>query len=253
MHISLIFRVREYCPAFSAAVLTAFAINAHAQPISADLASAKGRDSISARFPAGGIQSIETADSALAEATKERSEIEGRFSREEGECHSRFFATSCIDQAKERRRLALLQVRRVEREANTFKRQSRVDSREEAMEIRKERQETDRAAHIQREEEESRRREKSRISADSPAEITSDVGGNVQKDSRLDRRGQHDARVKHAQEKDAADAAKRAENIAAYERKVRSAKERQAEVAARKAEKERKRQSSRGSLPPVAP
>lgn len=252
MSMSQIFRVREYCPAFLTAVLTALVINAHAQPISADLVSAKGRDGISARFPAGGIQSVETADSALAEATKERSEIEARYSREEGECHSKFFATSCIDQAKERRRLALLLVRRVEMEANTFKRQSRVDSREEALEIRKERQETDRAAHVQREEEESRRREKSRISADTPDEIKPEVLGNVQKDSRLDRRGQHDAAVKLAHEKDATDAAKRAENIAVYERKVRAAKERQAEVAARKAEKERKRQS-RESVLPVTP
>lgn len=252
MRVSLIFHVNECHPAFLIAVLAAFAINAHAQPISAGSVSAQGRDGIAVRFPAGGIQSVEVADAALAETAKERSEIEARFSQEEGECHSRFFATSCIDQAKERRRLALLQVRRVEMEANTFKRRSRVDSRDEALESRKERQETERAAHIQREEEESRRREKSRISSNTPAEIKPEAPTSVQKDGGLDRRAQHDARVKLAQEKDAREAAKRAENIAAYERKVKEAKERQAEVAARKAEKERKR-SSKGSMPPVAP
>lgn len=204
--------------------------------------------SVVARFPSGTIGSIEMADTALADAARERSEIEARFSREEQACHPQFFATSCIDQAKERRRRALLQLRAVEIEANTFKRQARVVSRDEALANKRKGAEADRLERA-RQEEESRRAAKAETAYDMQDETKSEAARREQKDIFSDRAASHEARLKREQEKEAASAAKRAENIAAYEKKVRAAQARQAEIAAKKAEKEQRRRAKQASTP----
>src|SRR5689334_5462322 len=67
--------------------------------------------------PPGSIQSIDAADQALAEAGQERAAIEARFELDERACYPKFFVTLCVDDAKERRRVALAQVHAVEVEA----------------------------------------------------------------------------------------------------------------------------------------
>jgi hypothetical protein len=210
-----------------------------------DLAPVENPDSVVVRFPKGSIHSIEMADTALADAAKERAEIEARFSREEQACHSQFFATSCIDKAKDRRRRAFLKLRPVEIEANTYKRQARVVSRDEALANKRGREENDRLEHVKREQE-SRRSEKA---ADMRDETAPDAASKPQDDSVTDRSARHEAKLKREREKEASNAAKRAENIAAYERKVQEAQARQAEVAAKKAEKEQKQRAKQSSAP----
>ncbi|HZW20443.1 hypothetical protein [Noviherbaspirillum sp.] len=199
---------------------------------------AEARASVSKRFPPGSIRSVSEADIALADASAERAGIEARYLADEQGCHPKFFATSCIEQAKERRRAALAAVRPVEIEANAFKRQARVAERDKALAERMEKDEKERQERQERQERDGRM-----PGADpgSKADAPANPPGKVQTTIFDDRVEKHEAKMKQRQAEEAADAAKRAENIAAYERKQQEALERQRKVAERKAEKERKR------------
>ncbi|HYD59367.1 MAG TPA: hypothetical protein VEC35_03385 [Noviherbaspirillum sp.] len=196
------------------------------------------------RYPSGSIRSVAEADAALAIAAIERAEIEARYAAEEQACHPKFFATSCIDQAKERRRKAMSLIRPVEIEANTFKRRARLDSREQAL-----------AERLAKEEKERQERT-SKVQAQEPVAPQQDVSPsenappespeNAKENVSSDRSAKHEAKLKLKQVEDAANAEKRAENIAAYEKKKREALERQQKVAERKAEKEKKRREKQG-------
>ena len=84
-----------------------------------------------------------SADQALAEAVQQRAVIETRFTRDQRDCYRKFFTTSCLDDAKERRRIALGQVRAVEVEANSYKRHARVRERDKALEERRAQEESE--------------------------------------------------------------------------------------------------------------
>jgi hypothetical protein len=172
------------------------------------------------RYPAGSIQSVEAADRALADVGNERSRIGAQFANDQRACHENFFTTSCLDTAKERRRQALAQIRSVEIEANAFKRRAHAE-------------EQDRILSDKRAEQETGGKQQIRKSAkpDRSARDGEAAGSAVQRK----------ARHRPTQAEEAADAQKRAENVAAYEKKVQDAEARQREVAANKAEKERKR------------
>jgi colicin import membrane protein len=228
-----------------ALLLAAFAVPVLAQQLP------NGVTRVSERFPSGSIRSVDEADEALATATKERADIEARYLSEEQACHPKFFATSCIEQAKERRRRAISSLRPVEIEANTFKRQARLTSREQALSDRlakdeKERQE--RADRLQAADTEGVQ------SASSPAESRTpeEPSRKVQTTLFPDRSEKHETKLKRLQADDAAAAATRAEKVAAYEKKKQEALERQQKVAQRKAEKERKRQKKQGGIPKPA-
>jgi hypothetical protein len=202
----------------------------------------------------GRIGSVETAERALAELSKERSEIEQRFAADERVCHADFFATSCIDKAKERRRHALVEVRKVEVEANAFLRQVRVSERDKALEdnrLERERKEAERLKREQaspppdktkagvRENSEKTARETPPKPVREPAPARpspSPRNGDANQ-----RQAQHDAKLKRLEQQERADAQKRADKVAAYERKVKEAEERQREVEANKKEKEQER------------
>lgn len=190
--------------------------------------------SVSERYPAGSIKSVEAADAALADVGRERAEIEARFAAEEQACHPKFFATSCVDEAKDRRRQALSQLRNVELEANAFKRRERVAEREKAAAQRQAEEEAGRQERV-REQRESQ-------GADSaPQERTETAKAQARASS--NREAEHAAKLKRLEEEDHANAQKRAENAAAYERKVRAAEERKKKVAQRKAEREAERRA----------
>lgn len=200
---------------------------------------------VASRYPAGSIKSISEADSALAEISKERSEVEARYSKEEQTCHPRFFATSCIEEAKERRRKATMQLRAVEIEANAFKRRARVIERDQELKERQVKAEAERAERI-----------KLQPEAESTAAVHEKTVDAEQESERKvkttifpDRQKKHEAKLDRIKAEEAANAKKRAENIAEYERKVQAAKERQQEVAARKAEKEQKRRMKQKLVP----
>lgn len=220
------------------------AASAAAQVVPASAVSA-----IAERFPSGSIRSAAQADVALAEAASERADIEARYLREEQACHPKFFATSCIEDAKERRRLSLYALRPVEVEANTFKRRARVAERDEALAERLANAEKDRA---------ERAGLLGPSGADTGAipESTSSESVAIEDSSRKvqatffpDRGEKRAAKQKPSQVSDAMEAEKRAHNIAAYEKKKRDALARQKKVAERKAEKERKRQEKQDGDP----
>jgi colicin import membrane protein len=188
------------------------------------------------RFPAGSIRSIAEADAALAEAATDRKRIEARYQAEEQGCHPKFFTTSCIEQAKERRRTAMSALRPVEIEANAFKRQAQAAEKDKALAERLAKEEKD------------RQERKARTSR--PTATGSDADAMPKESSReeqprlfSDRDEKHEAKLKQKQADDAANAEMRAENIAAYEKKKQDALARQQKVAQRKAEKEKKRQA----------
>ncbi|WP_136418215.1 hypothetical protein [Herbaspirillum sp. ST 5-3] len=187
------------------------------------------------------------ADAALADANKERSETQARFAAAEQACQSKFFATSCIEQAKEHRREALMRLRAVEIEAHTFKRQIRVTERDQALAIKPSQEDSRR--------EPGRHRKADRpINGKSPAENAqaekaAEPGRKVQTTIFSDRTARHEEKLKEIRAEEAANAKKRAENVAAYERKVAEAKEHQKQIEAKKAEKEEKRRSKQASQP----
>ncbi len=195
---------------------------------------------VATRYPSGSIRSGDQADAAIGDAAKERAEIEARYVAEEQACQSRFFATSCIDEAKDRRRKTLAQVRTVELEAHTFKRKARVAERDQAQ--------AEKQAQEVRKLEESERQK------------TAPDGGSVAQPPQAskapeaphkavgagsgDRAAKHEARLKEIRAKEAAEAKIREENVAAYARKVEEARAHQKQVELKKAEKEQKRKSS---------
>lgn len=190
---------------------------------------------VSVRYPAGSIRSVEEADAALSAAAAERTAIEARYQAEEQACHPKFFTTSCIDQAKERRRVALSALRPVEIEANTFKRQARVIERDK-----------DLAERLEKAERERKEREV-RAAAAEPRESAAPDAAARKEDAPAgpDRSERHAAKLRQQQSDDAAMAKKRAANVAAYEQKKREALQRQEKVARRKAEKEEKRKTNK--------
>ena len=194
---------------------------------------------ISERYPVSSIRSMPDADAALIEVAKERAEIEARYLADEQACHPKFFATSCIEQAKERRRNSLSKLRPVEIEANAFKRQARVRERDAALAERLESAEKDR---------QERMSGVATSHADSAPGRQEEPSQKVQATLFSDRGERHEAKMKRRHMDDAATTEKRAENIAAYEKKKRNALARQQEVAQRKAEKAKKREATKGQV-----
>lgn len=80
------------------------------------------------------IQSMEEADRLLNEASRKKSAINQTFLEEERLCRERFFVASCLEDAKERRRVALKPLRSMEVRANTFKRSHKAEQRSKALE-----------------------------------------------------------------------------------------------------------------------
>lgn len=196
---------------------------------------------ITARYPAGSIATVDTADAALAEVARERALIEARFAADDQACQPRFFVTACIDEAKERRHQALKQLRPIEVEANSVKRQARVAERDQAAERKRlQAQDRDLAAI----ESGSTEREPPDETAATTAPVIAPIISNAVSRERKRER---------TKEELALDAKKRAENIAAYERKVEMARARQDELEKRRIEKEEKRRAKQISSSDTTP
>lgn len=183
----------------------------------------------------GGITSAETAERALAEVKAERSAIQGRFAAAESACHAEFFANACADKAKERRRVALEQLRKVEVDANAFLRRDRVARRDKALEEKNAERERKEAERLKQGDPTAVAKPPKTPREAAPAKP--DIGSG-DPDPREER---HQARLKRLEERDRADAQKRADNVAAYEKKVKQAEERQRQVEERKKKKEKER------------
>ncbi|MGZ3159787.1 MAG: hypothetical protein ACXU7H_11930, partial [Burkholderiaceae bacterium] len=95
--------------------------------------SAIALDDLLARYPTGSIHTVEDASRAGEDVHKMHALIETQFSNEQKLCYPKFFATSCLIDAKERHRVALAKVRAVEIEVNQFKRRANVITRDKAL------------------------------------------------------------------------------------------------------------------------
>lgn len=212
------------CLALFCAVLAAVSV-AQALP-------GQGREKVTDRFPSGSIRSVAEADIALTEASAERAEIEARYVAEEQACHPNFFTTSCIQKAKDHRRIALAALRPIEIEANAFKRKARVAERDQAL-----------AERLEKDERQRQERERQAPAAKSAATAEAADASSRKAQTTLvpAPEKQQASTVKQQKAEDTISAEKRAANIAAYEKKKRDALERQQKVAQRKAEKEQKR------------
>ncbi|MBV8634453.1 MAG: hypothetical protein JO002_08195 [Burkholderiaceae bacterium] len=179
-------------------------------------------DALAAKYPSGSIQTQETAEQALREVDQQRGAVEQKFADQQHDCYSRFFATKCLDAAKEERRVSLAQIRKVEVDANAYIRAARVVERDRNL-----------------------AEKRARDAANPPKPLT-EVAAPKQNsqsaphdpDEGEHRIAAHEAKVKAQQQNEAAKVSERAAKFEAYNKKVADAEKRQQEVAQKKAEKQ---------------
>ncbi len=186
------------------------------------LTACAGPDVVPREVPPPPVTSVAQADGQLAAVARERAAIEARFAERERVCYDKFFVNSCLDEAKERRRSALAAQRAIEVQAERFKRQAAVEERDRNL------------AEAERrfKEQEARLAAEPPKPAPEPAPLPP-----PRKPTVPARMAEHDARLRAAHKEDAANAAKRAQNVRDYEARKAQSEERQRKVAERKAEK----------------
>lgn len=169
--------------------------------------------------------SVAQADGRLAAVAAERAAIEARYAEREAVCYQKFFVNHCLDEAKERRRVALAAQRNIEIEAERFKRRTKVEERDREIA----------AAEAEYKAEEARLAAEPppppREVADLPPPKPSPAA------SRMARRN---AKTQEDAARAPIDAAKAAQNAREFEERKRKSEEKQKEVAQRVAEREAK-------------
>lgn len=177
---------------------------------------------LAAKYPSGSIQTEETAEQALREVDQQRGAVEQKFADQQHDCYSKFFATKCLDAAKEERRVALAQIRKVEVDANSYIRAARVVERDRNLAEKRARD----AANPPKPLGEAASKQGNQTAPHDPNEGERRIA-------------EHEAKVKAAQQDEAAKASDRAAKVEAYNKKVADAEQRQREVAQKKAEKQK--------------
>lgn len=172
------------------------------------------------------VQTVEQANAALVKVAQDRAAITDEYAASERECSARFFVTNCLDKAKEKRRAALAEVRVREVDAEHFKRADSVAKRDADLADRA-RKDADEAMLRSTQPPKAPKEEHEAAKPSSGPRLA-------------EREAQHDAKLKRQQAEDAANAAKRSANVAAFERKQAESERRQKEVARKKAENEEK-------------
>ncbi|WP_226935832.1 hypothetical protein [Janthinobacterium sp. GW458P] len=170
--------------------------------------------------------SIDEADAKLKLAASEREAAEDEYAAREQECYSKFFVNSCLDKAKEKRRLILVRLRAIEAEANHFKRAESVRLRD---------------IDLARTQEDARLDAEQRAAAlPKPVKVVAPEPEppKPQGKSVAEREAEHAAKVKKQAADDAAEAPRRAAREAAFARKQAEAAARQKRVAQRLAERQ---------------
>jgi len=166
--------------------------------------------------------SVAQANERLAAVAAERAAIEARHAERERVCYDKFFVNSCLDEARDRRRVALAAQRAIEVEAEHFKRKDAVDQRDKAI--------AEADAKFQAEE--------AATSAQPP--VAPKTIGPVlpaRPSSVPGRIAKRNARAAEEAASASANAATRAARAAAFEEKRKKSEERQRAVAQRKAER----------------
>ena len=169
--------------------------------------------SLLARYPAGSITSVPQANRALAELKKGRAEIEARLKSEEKACYKTFLANKCVAEAKDRRRLALAEIKPIQIQADQFKRHDTVLKRDKSLADKRLKEE-----------------------------------GKTRPDPGVDEKAekfQHKRQESTKKEQSAAD--KRAENETAFEKKVQDRVAAQARVEEKRAKTEQRRKKKAAS------
>ncbi|NYE59029.1 hypothetical protein FHW58_000181 [Duganella sp. 1224] len=172
------------------------------------------------------VKSVAEADAALAKVAQDRAAINDEFAASERECYTRFFVNNCLDKAKEKRRVALADARAREVDAQHFKRADSVARRDADLAERNRKD---------AEEEALRAAQPPKPAKEEHAPAKPSSGPSL-----AEREAEHDAKVKRQEREDAANAAKRAANVEAFERKQAESLRRQQEVARKKAENDAK-------------
>ncbi|HWW07677.1 hypothetical protein [Collimonas sp.] len=191
---------------------------------------------LTARYPLETLNSVETANRALADVADAKAEVEARDLEQRRACYQKFFVNNCLDAAKEQRRQAMKTIRPVDITANAFLRKDRADERDKALEVHAAEQPAEAAQKAQ----DQKAKELSNADKVKQGEAKEkEVAANTRKhlgeeDKRV---AEHNARLKKAQQDAAAKASQRAANVAAFEKKAQDSAARQREVAANKAAK----------------
>lgn len=194
--------------------------------ISSLLAACAATKPAAVSMPVAPTTSVAQADERLAAVALERAAIEARFAEREVVCYEKFFVNSCLDEAKERRRVALSAQRAIEVEAEYFIRKNKVEERDKAIAAAE--------AEFQA--------EQAGAAVQVPAAPkTIDPVPPPRKSTVPGRIARRDARAAQEAAAEPANAAARAANAAAFEERRRKSEERQKEVAQRKADRAAKR------------
>jgi len=201
-------------PRALAAVLIAAAVSA--------CASVEPGPSVEAVDP---TTSVEQADQRLAAVARERAAIEARYAEREAVCYEKFFVNHCLDDAKERRRVALVAQRNIEIEAERFKRRTKVEERDRELAAAE-------AAY---------KAEEARLATEPPPPPRDTTDLPPPKPSpAASRMARRNARAAEEAARAPQEAAKAAANAREFEERKRKAEQKQRDVAERVAEREAK-------------
>jgi hypothetical protein len=179
-------------------------------------------EGLAAKYPGGSIQTEESAEQALREVDQQRAAVEQKFATQQHDCYSRFFATKCLDAAKEERRISLAQIRKVEVDANSYIRAARVVERDRNMAEKRAREASNPPKPLS---EAASKQNGSQSAPHDPNEGERRVA-------------EHEAKMKTQQQNDAAKVDERAAKAEAHKKKVADSEQRQRDVAQKKAEKQ---------------
>jgi hypothetical protein len=216
--------------------------------LSALHAVASGTDEVVTRYPKGSIDSVESADAALADVKREREEVEARARDTEYACYSKFFSSPCVSKVKEQRRADLERLKPIEVEANAFKRRDVVEKRDRVLGEQRAREEREAPERAERERinTEKAARKAADVAARQAAPenppkgrkpVTPRTEADAPRVDGRDRIAEHEARMQKARAEEEAKAAEREKNIADYQRKQEEAQERQRKVEEKKAKR----------------
>jgi hypothetical protein len=188
-------------------------------------------DALLARYPAGSIHTTEDANLAGEDVHKMHALIESQFAEEQRNCYPKFFATACLNDAKERHRTALAKVRVIEIEVNKFKRKQNVEARNKELAAKQEKAIAEKSSHSTEARSTTQgNKDNANPVSSSPSVAPAEVKGN----SRAEK---HEREVKKRLAEESQNEQRRARNIAAYEKKVKESQARQREIAAKKLKK----------------
>lgn len=219
---------------------------------------ASDTDEVVARYPKGSIDSVESADAALADVRREREDVEARARDTEYACYSKFFSSPCVAKVKEQRRVDLERLKPIEVEANAFKRRDVVEKRDRVLEEQRAREAREAPERAERERVNTEKAEKKaadvaarQAAPENPPKGRKPAAPRSEADAPRtdgrDRIAEHEARMEKARAEAEAKAAERERNIAAYQRKQEEALERQRKVEEKKAKRAQQDREKQGA------